>query len=93
MARIEQSDYAGAIEPVEEALDARRNAKGRDDIGVVNQLHSLAFLCRVSGNRYKLAEVNKEISQVMNGTAPPWFSLYLSSLTLRPSRNSKVPAM
>lgn len=64
MARIEQSDYAGAIEPVEEALDARRMAKGRDDIGVVNQLHSLAFLCRVSGSRYKLAEVNKEIRQL-----------------------------
>ena len=64
MARIEQSDYAGAIAPVEEALEVRRKAKGRDDLGVVNQLHSLAFLCRISGNTTKLAEVNKEIGVV-----------------------------
>ena len=61
MARIEQSDYAGAIAPVEEALEVRRKAKGRDDLSVVNQLHSLAFLCRISGDTAKLAEVNKEI--------------------------------
>ena len=61
MARIEQSNYAGAIQPVEEALEARRTAKGRDDLGVINQMHSLAFLCRVSGMTSKLAEVNDEI--------------------------------
>ena len=61
MARIEQSNYAGAIQPVEEALEARRKAKGRDDLNVINQLHSLAFLCRVSGKTSKLAEVNNEI--------------------------------
>ena len=64
MTRIEQSNYAGAIAPVEEALEVRRKAKGRDDLGVVNQLHSLAFLCRISGNTTKLAEVNKEIGVV-----------------------------
>jgi len=64
MARIEQSNYAGAIKPVEAALEARRKAKGRDDLGVVNQLHSLAFLCRISGNTTKLAAVNDEITKV-----------------------------
>ena len=64
MARIEQSDYAGAIDPVEEALEVRRKAKGGDDLSVVSQLHSLAFLCRISGNTAKLAEVNKEIGKV-----------------------------
>lgn len=64
MARIEQSNYAGAIQPVEEALEARRKAKGRDDLGIINQLHSLAFLCRVSGKTSKLAEVNDEIRAV-----------------------------
>lgn len=69
MARIEQSDYAGAIDPVEEALEVRRkakggDAKGGDDLSVVSQLHSLAFLCRISGNTAKLAEVNKEIGKV-----------------------------
>ena len=64
MARIEQSDYTGAIAPVEEALESRRKTKGRDDLSVVNQIHSLAFLYRLSGDTAKLAEVNKEIGEV-----------------------------
>lgn len=64
MARMEQGNFAGAIKPVEDALLARRRNKGPDDPQVINQLHSLAFLCRISGNATKLAAVQKEIGKV-----------------------------
>ena len=64
MARMEQGDFAGAIKPVEDSLLARRRIKGSDDPQVINQLHSLAFLCRISGNAAKLAAVQKEIGKV-----------------------------
>jgi len=64
MARLEQGNFAGAIKPIEDALLALRRSKGPDDPQVINRLHSLAFLCRISGNTTKLAAVEKEIGKV-----------------------------